>query len=170
MQIIMKEIHRNINSNYPWFRIMNDFLCFILYISKTLPCLTFRDKKLLFYKLERLLMTTGGDMTYHCHNTFPLQEPQLIVLYVWSVICVSAFWVAEVTSPFLQTAGSLSPHRVEYKVHSVHICWTAVTMAWNGNLVYKGHNDTPARNLPLLCLPEEIQDGYLPIYWVRNIA
>ena len=54
MQIIMKEIHRNINSNYPWFRIMNYFLCFILYISKTLPCLTFRDKKLIFYKLESL--------------------------------------------------------------------------------------------------------------------
>ena len=67
-------------------------------------------------------MTTGGDMTCHCHNTFPLQEPQLIVLYVWSVVCVSAFWVAEVMSPFLQTAGSLSPHRVEYKVHSVNVC------------------------------------------------
>ena len=96
-------------------------------------------------------MTTGRDMTCHCRSTFPLEEPQLIVLYVWSVICLSAFWVADVTSPFLQTAGSLSPHRVEYKVHSVNVCWTAVTMAWNGNLVYKGHSDTPLRNLPLLC-------------------
>lgn len=149
----------------PAFRITNDFLCCILYIFTILSCLTFRDKKILFYEVESLLMTTRETLAVSAAKPFPFRRHiSQCDMCGQSFACLLFVWQRPCLLPSLLNPYHLTETVVPGK-HFLSKC--LLNCSYDGRkhqLSYKGHNDSPPRTLPLLQWPEKIHDDYLPIY------